>query len=296
MLSFLPSPLVALIGLLFHVLNIIICGVYIFILAPFRLLLPLKPVQSVVQQLYRLTPYLWSSINRLVFWLCTRIEWDIQIPQSISKSQSYVLICNHQSWNDILINQKVFYRLLPPVVYFMKRELINIPILGWACWLLGFPFMRRYSKAYLAKYPEKRGTDIAETQKACARFKDFPATFVNYPEGTRFTQTKRQQQLSPFHSLLKPRAGGIALALQAMQGQIKHIVNVTIVYPDGVKGLWQFLGGAAKKISVHAELIPVTKNLIGDYVNDEKFRMEFQQWLNSVWANKDKAIKQLMYR
>jgi 1-acyl-sn-glycerol-3-phosphate acyltransferase len=293
MLSFLPSPLVALIGLLLHVLNIIICGAYIFVLAPFRLLIPLKPVQFVVRHLYRLTPYFWSSINRLVFWLCTRIEWDIQLPKNMLKNQSYILICNHQSWNDILINQKIFYRLLPSVVYFMKRELLWVPILGWACWLIDFPLMRRYSKSYLAKYPNKRGKDIQETKKTCERFFDCPATFVNYPEGTRFTQQKHKQQHSPFKHLLNPRAGGIALALQAMQGQIKHIVNVTIVYQDGVKGFWQFLGGAAKKISVRAELIPVTKNLIGDYINDEKFRVTFQQWLNQIWASKDELMASL---
>jgi hypothetical protein len=43
------------------------------------------------------------------------------------------------------------------------------------------------------------------------------------------------------------------------------------------------------RVNVH----PVTDQLIGDYFNDEKFKLSFQNWLNSAWKNKDKLITQL---
>ncbi len=293
MLTFLPKHLVALIGLLLHALNVIICGVYVFALAPCKLLSFIKPWEKGLRHLFRFTPSIWSTSNAFILWLCTNIEWNVQLPVNMVKNSSFMLICNHQSWNDILINQKLFYRKLPPAVYFLKSELMWLPIVGWVCWLIDFPIMKRYSKKYLAKHPEKRGKDIMSTQHTCGKYKEFPVTMVNYPEGTRFTIAKHNNQQSPFTHLLKPKAGGVALALQAMQGKIKHIVNVTIVYPDGVKGFWNFLGGAVKRVSVRAELIPVTANLIGDYANDEKFRMQFQQWFNDLWHTKDEVIASL---
>jgi len=222
--------------------------------------------------------------------LCTQIDWDLQMPESFPEHTSFLLICNHQSWNDILINQKIFYRKLPPVVYFMKSELIWLPVVGWVCWLLDFPFMKRYSKKYLAKHPEKKGKDIQATQETCEKYRDFPATFVNYPEGTRFTRAKHDREQASFKHLLQPKAGGIALALQAMQGKINYILNVTIVYPDGVQGFWNFLGGAVKRVKLRAELIPVTDDLIGSYQDDPVFRQHFQAWLNELWVAKDRLF------
>lgn len=294
MLNFLPRHIVAFIGLLIQVLNIFICGAYIFALAPFKVLLPIRPAQIFVRKLLRFTPAIWSSISAFSIWLCTKTEWDIQLPNDIMQDESCMLICNHQSWNDILVNQKVFFRKLPPSVYFMKRELLAVPILGWGCWLLDFPFMQRYTKKYLEKHPEKRGQDIATAQRSCAKFIGFPSTIVNYPEGTRFTQAKHDLQQSPFKHLLKPKATGVALALQAMQNQVKHIVNVTIIYPYGVKGLWDFLSGAIKKVVVRAEVIPVTTNLIGDYLHDDRYREHFQAWLNDLWQKKDRLITDVL--
>ncbi len=294
MLTFLPKHLVSLIGLLLHILNVLICGVYTFILAPFKLLLPIKPIQKVVRHLLRFTPTLFSLGNALIIRLCTKIDWDVQLPPAFEKNSSFLLICNHQSWNDILVNQYCFYRALPPSVYFLKRELMWLPIVGWTCWLLDFPFMKRHSKNFLAKYPEKRGQDIASARNACAKYRNFPVTINNYSEGTRFTQAKHDKQQSPFKHLLKPRSGGAALALLAMQGQIQHIVNVTIVYPEGVVGFWSFLGGRVKRIIVRVELIPVTPSLVGDYINDAEFRDQFQQWFTQLWQAKDNLITELL--
>jgi hypothetical protein len=95
--------------------------------------------------------------------------------------------------------------------------------------------MKRYSKAYLEKHPEKKGKDLETTRKTCASSQQ-PGGIFNFVEGTRFTEGKHAQQQSPFH-LLKPKAGGIAFVLDAMGEQLKSIVNVTIHYPAGRPGI-----------------------------------------------------------
>ncbi|MDC6678883.1 UbiA family prenyltransferase, partial [Leclercia adecarboxylata] len=50
-----------------------------------------------------------------------------------------------------------------------------------------YPFMKRYTKAFLAKHPELAGQDLKITKEACELFKRQPVTVVNYLEGTRFS-------------------------------------------------------------------------------------------------------------
>jgi hypothetical protein len=40
--------------------------------------------------------------------------------------------------------------------------------------------------------------------------------------------------------------------------------------------------------------LPVSPELIGDLLNDGGFRARFQQWLNDLWAEKDRHIEELM--
>jgi 1-acyl-sn-glycerol-3-phosphate acyltransferase len=166
--------------------------------------------------------------------------------------------------------------------------------MGLAWWALDYPFMKRYSAEYLKKHPEMRGKDLETTRKACKKFSLIPTSVMNFPEGTRFTPAKHDRQESPYRHLLKPKAGGVALVLDAMGEKFQSLLNVTIVYPDGIPGFWEFLSGRVKRITVRVQNLPIPKHFIGgDYENDAQFRAAFQQWLHEVWLEKDALIAQL---
>ncbi len=69
---------------------------------------------------------------------------------------------------------------------------------------------------------------------------------------------------------------------------------MTIVYPDGVRTFWALVCGNIREIRVQVRSLPVTPELIGDFVNDGDYRARFQEWLNALWAEKDRAIGQIM--
>lgn len=138
-----------------------------------------------------------------------------------------------------------------------------------------------------------RGKDIETTKKACAKFKHKPVSVMNFVEGTRFTQEKHSKQASTFSNLLKPKAGGIAFALDAMDGQLDTLVNVTIYYPQGIPTFWQFISGQVDQIQVSISTQNINENYIGDYSNDKDFQANFQQWINELWVNKDQTLDEL---
>ncbi|MFN3581034.1 MAG: acyltransferase, partial [Pseudomonas sp.] len=206
----------------------------------------------------------------------------------------YLVTSNHQTWVDILVLQHNLNRRMPMLKFFLKQELIWVPIIGLCWWALDFPFMKRYSKAYLAKHPEKAGQDVATTRKACEKFKTTPVAIFNFLEGTRLTPEKHAEQSSPYRYLLRPKSGGVAFVLDAMGQQLRSLVDITLHYPDGSPSFWQLMTGKVRKVVVHCKIRPIPPEFLGqDYQNDEAFRLAFQAWISGLWEEKDQLLAQL---
>ncbi|WP_236184891.1 acyltransferase [Pseudomonas juntendi] len=237
----------------------------------------------------------WSEIDKAIFALCIPTHWDIRGVENLRKDTSYLAVSNHQSWVDIPALIESLNRRTPFFKFFLKKELIWVPLLGLAWWGLDYPFMKRYSKAFLAKHPELKGKDLEITKAACELFKRQPVTVVNYLEGTRFTDAKRQEQQSPYRYLLKPKAGGVAFVLAALGEQLDALLDVTIVYPGNkAPGFWDLLNGSISRVIIDIQLRELDPGLwAGDYENDPEFRQTVQAWVNQLWLDKDQRIEQL---
>ncbi|MND29116.1 putative acyltransferase YihG [compost metagenome] len=237
----------------------------------------------------------WSEIDKAIFALCIPTQWDIRGVENLRKDTSYLAVSNHQTWVDIPALIESLNRRTPFFKFFLKKELIWVPLLGLAWWGLDYPFMKRYSKAFLDKHPELKGKDLEITKAACELFKRQPVTVVNYLEGTRFTEAKRQQQQSPYRYLLKPKAGGVAFVLAALGEQLDALLDVTIVYPGNkAPGFWDLLNGSISRVIIDIRVRELDPMLwAGDYENDAEFRQTVQGWVNQLWVEKDLRIEQL---
>jgi len=280
------------IAAILYLINLIILFVPLAILGLFCYLIPLKIWQRNCKRWMEHLPVYWIKGNYLIQKLTTSIKWEVKGLDKLSYNEWYLLISNHQSWADILVLQQIFNQKIPPLKFFLKRELLwTLPFASWACWLLGFPFMHRYSKKVLAKHPELKNKDVEATKRACIGFKARPTTVANFIEGTRFSEKKRQTQQSPYQYLLRPKSTGIGFSLAVLGDFFHKILNVTIIYPPKKSGLFHFLSGDIKKITVDIEAIPITPDWLGDYQNDRQFRASFQKKLNHLWEQKDELIK-----
>ncbi|MGQ7959474.1 acyltransferase [Pseudomonas sp. SP16.1] len=294
MLHMLPAPLRGLLAGLLLALNTLFWCWPLFCVALLKLLLPFAAAQRVLRFVMHGIAEAWIDVNKLWMRLVGRTRWDVQGLESFDTRHSYLVTSNHQSWVDILVLQYLLNRRLPLLKFFLKQELIWVPVIGLCWWALEFPFMKRFSKEYLAKHPEKRGQDLATTRKACARYKSNPVAVFNFLEGTRLTPAKHAQQNSPFRHLLRPKAGGIAFVLDAMGEQLHSIVNVTIHYPHGVPGFWDLLCGRLDAVHVRLRQVNIPREFLGrNYDQDEAYRLEFQQWVNQLWQDKDAELAEL---
>lgn len=294
MLSFLPPVVRGAIAFVLLVVNTLFWCTLLFAAALVKLAIPLRGVRNLLDRLLNAIATSWIACNSGWMRLTQKTDWDVAGVDQLRYEGWYLVNANHQSWVDIFVLQHLLNRRIPLLKFFLKRQLLYVPVMGLAWWALDFPFMRRHSDAYLKAHPEKRFEDIETARRACEKFARVPTSVMNFAEGTRFTAAKHDAQRSPYRHLLKPKAGALALALGVLGERFNSLIDVTIVYPQRAPTFWEFLCGRMSRVvvRVHRREIP-SELLTGDYAKDPRFRRRVQHWLQEVWQAKDAEIDAL---
>ncbi len=277
-------------------LNVIFCvGFLVMPVALLKLLLPAgSGPRRFCDRVLNGIGTLWIDNNARWQRATQSTAWEISGTDNLLPDGWYLVTCNHQSWVDVLVLQRALNRRIPLLKFFLKQQLLYVPFMGLAWWALDFPFMRRRSKEYLAKHPEQRDRDLVATQKSCERFSLVPTSVLNFLEGTRFTAAKYASQQSPYRHLLRPKAAGLALAIQFLGDKFSSLLSVTIFYPDGVPTFWEFLCNRLPRVTVRVNSTAIPPDLLhGDYQHDADYRHRFQAFVNAHWAEKDAQLAEL---
>ena len=133
-------------------------------------------------------------LARLWAWLVLRtcrVHCRVVYHPHLDPARPSVYVANHQSQFDIpalILAMKSDFRMVS------KRELLYIPVFGWALWLAGFVFIDRTDRAKA----------IRSLDRTARMFRKGTSVVV-FAEGTR----------SPDGRLLPFKTGGFILALQA---------------------------------------------------------------------------------
>lgn len=283
------SPLRGIVSLVLYSLNLLFC---------LALLLPVLFVgifigMQRIKKIYYYLPVFWADNCRRIFNLTgTVLEIKTLGQPEFMLDKYYLVTANHSCWADILVMFNVFNRQIPMLKFFAKRQLIWLPLVGQTAWLYGYPFLHRHSAAELKKHPEWRKKDIESTLKACERFKENPGSLVIYAEGTRFTQAKRKKLESPYQYLLKPKVGGLSMALFAMEERIDTLIDVTIIYPNHSRhNFWDYCCGNLSAITVYVKPVKIPVDLKSSTQTDPEYRQRFQKFIYQLWQEKDELIR-----
>ena len=271
--------------------NTIFWFVPILLLAPVKLVIPVPALRGAITRVLMAIGENWVSINSVILKFSGKVKIESSGVEGLRRDGWYLVIANHQTWVDIMVLQTVFNRRMPFLKFFIKQELIWFPLLGIAWWAMDMPFMKRYSPSFLAKNPHMKGKDLETTRRACEKFCDTPTSVLNFIEGTRFSEEKRDARKSPFENLLQPRAGGLAIALSSMGELFESVVDVTLTYPVHATSFWDMCCGADVHVIVDVRERKLERWLVdGNYEGDREFRKKLHVWLSEVWIEKDVII------
>jgi len=248
------------------------------LLLSFALLLPISIISWLIPlpAVTRCCNFIADLIYRIAvkidtFWIQQVLGIKLVIKGKANTQQTPVVICNHQSWFDIPLVQHVITGNGPIIKFLVKREIVWIPIIGWICLVLNFPRLRRGNNN------GKGESDFSIIQKASEGHGNESGALLIFPEGTRFTQTKKANQKAPYHHLLKPRTGGLKMIKQHADADTS-LVDITIDYHQKDIHIWHCLRAEPSKITITLEHYSLAE------IDD------IETWLNNRWLEKDKRL------
>lgn len=289
-----PSLLV---GVLTATLMTLCIAFWFVVMLPFILLrmVPIDKIKRLASNCCVQIATWWVGSNKQIYKVLHGQQGQLEIQGQFKPHSSYLVVSNHTAWADILVLFNVLHGHIPFGRFFLKQELIWVPIVGMVCWAMNFPFMKRHSHRAIARNPALANQDLETTRKACAIYKQNPVTVINFLEGTRFTLAKKAKTKSPYKHLLGPKYGGLSAALNAMGEQFAGMVNVTIAYgPSNGNITWSWLCGKQPKMQVHVEILPIPSNMIGgDFRGDLAFKKQFKDWIANIWSLKDERLARI---
>jgi len=299
MLHVLPGPIQGVIMGVLLAINTVFWSTPLYVLVLIKLITPWRGGRDALSHMAASLAQNWASCNTIFSRKLHRIEWDVRIGVPLSPDKQYLVCANHQTWNDIFVLMHAFGRRAPFFKFFLKQQLIWVPVLGLAWWGLDYPFMKRSTPEQIKRNPSLKGKDLETTRKACEKFRNQPVLILNFLEGTRFTKTKQVNQKAPYKHLLRPKAGGFAFAMEAMGDKLHDLIDVTIAYPGGAMGFWDFLCGRVRRVIVDVRPLKLPDGMLdglirGDYEISNDFRKQFQFWIGDLWKEKDRRIAEML--
>ena len=231
----------------------------------------------------------WVSCNRYLIRALRLVDLEVDWRgEPLSRQHWYAVVCNHQSWADILLLQEAFRSAIPPLKFFTKRELIWLPLAGPAMYVLGFPYVRRVGKAELAANPALKNADRNSTLAACEVFRNHPTSVLIFLEGTRFTDAKRLARNSRFENLLNPRTGGLGYVLSGLRDEVRTLIDVTIAYPEGAPSFWDFLAGRCPQARMTVQALDLKPEIRSGEPGIQ--RQALQPFVENLWRAKDQRL------
>ncbi|WP_075879287.1 acyltransferase [Vreelandella massiliensis] len=272
-------------------INTLFWGVPLITLTLLKLLMPTQALKNVMLKGLNAVALHWIDVN--LWWMRHWLKPPLtaEVPKGLSPNQWWLVISNHRSWTDIFMLFMALHRRIPMPRFFLKTQLIWIPIVGLAFWALEFPFMRRYSREQMEKNPKLADIDRRATERMCRRARHHPIAIFNFVEGTRFTPAKRDAQQSPYRHLLRPKAGGVAQVLNLLGDQLDGILDITISYANPNPTFWGFLCGQEAPITLTARRLEVPVWMLDTHYHAQPQHKErFHAWINALWQEKEALL------
>ncbi len=260
--------------------TVLVC-IPLYVLGIVRLIVPFPRLRRWLAYPMDVVIDVWVSTFRCLIRAFRLIDITVEMPPQVQPRNAWqVIVCNHQSWVDIVVLQVCFRDVGPVLKFFTKHELIWVPFIGLAMWFLGFPYVYRASSSGQGLSATKRENNETVLKREGRRFLDKPVAVINFVEGTRFTPAKRDSRGSPYVNLLQPRRGGLLQTLVVLEDRIETVLNTTIQYESHVPGFWDLLSGRTGRVQLVVEELPKPST-------DQE---ALTNWLNDLWDEKDRKL------
>ena len=227
--------------------------------------------------------FIHAYIIRLVLHYVCGVMIIHNTDEAIDPMGQYTIMANHQSHMDILMLIAFGVGKLPPLKFFLKRSLMYVPFMGWFCYLMGYPFVDRFSKGQL-RQASQRTQQQQTLLRDCRALFTQPVGLVVFVEGTRFSVKKANKYR--YTHVLPPQSKGLALALSSQASP--RLLNITMAYDKPNISVWQVLSGQVRRVVVTM----VEEDVRVPNLSNQEEMKGLHVWLVDKWLQKDAYLVQ----
>lgn len=147
----LRSTFVGIFSLSILVINTLMLALMMIPLGIIKFLIPLKKLRASFTRIIISIGEIWISVNSIWVIKLHNPKLNIVGLENLNGNSWFLSTSNHQSAADIFIVQYLTNRKIPMLKFFIKYELIYVPIIGICWWALDMPFLKRYTQEQIKK-------------------------------------------------------------------------------------------------------------------------------------------------
>jgi 1-acyl-sn-glycerol-3-phosphate acyltransferase len=275
-------------------LNLAIWILPLLLLALLKLAIPITVIKQGLYKVMIGFYFLAVKIDLFLFQSILGIRFEVDPLDDLQKNKNYLIVSNHQSWSDILVLQSILIDHTPIIKFIVKKEILYLPLVGLICWAYEYPLVHRSSNKTKITENKNLSRDLQVLGDKLVNMGKNPAAIINFAEGSRFTEARRQKYKSPHEHLLKSRTGGLYFILNTFGQKIDYLLDFTLVYDVSEPIFFKFLGRRCRSVKVRVNKFSMPELL--QSLKGEADDLDFEKvdtWLKSLWAGKDRIIDRI---
>lgn len=211
----------------------------------------------------------WGMGQLMGMFFLNRTKLTIEMDPKVKEHKGpFIVVMNHQSTYDIGFAYVVLWRIGRHLRWVLKKELLHVPFVGWACRETKCAFVDRKNPAQSEAEIRRFAQQLEEDNVSC----------VIFVEGTRSTPKKLDK--SDYEYVLNPKPKGLSVLHEKLPDW--PILSVTIDW-TGMTGN-AFFSSSIWRTHVRAK---------GRVVQPEELRGDPARWLREEeWPRFDAQIKE----
>lgn len=220
-------------------------------------------------------PFFFEKINK------TRVVFS---GHKVPQAERAIVLCNHRTEVDWMYIWSLALRKkrLGCIKYVVKSSVRNLPIFGWAFFVLEFLLIDRRWKA---------DEHVFDAMLSTFKSVQDPLWLVIFPEGTDYTEEKclesqkfaEENGLPKLHHVLLPRTKGVQACLEHLHDSVSAVYDLTVAYSNGCPlFVEKALGTNPKEVHIHVKRIPISDVPLAEN--------EVGKWLVKEYARKDELL------
>ncbi len=199
---------------------------------------------------------------------------------------------NHRSWVDILVLQSIFNRRIPFLKFFLKRQLIWVPLLGLAWWALDFPFMRRYSSSS-SRAIRTCAARISRQRGGLRAFQQHADLGDELRRGHAIHRGEARRSVRRTASCCRRAPAASRSCCPRWAASCTRCSTSPSRTAPARRACGTCAAGISVASSSTSARAPSRTGWRGRFSSDPVFRERFQAWLVGIWAEKDHLLAEI---